>query len=117
MVARHDRVIATLVVVAEVGFVRMQVSDNLGCALGAAEVHIVVIDNLTSLVDIEHRDTDCLVGSNTLLWTRSLAQSVDCLGSDLRLLATRTHLSHLFFSAHIVLVQLGAPLIQITHST
>lgn len=87
VVAWHNCVVATLIVVSEVGTIRLHIANNLRGVLGAAEVDILVIYDLTPLVDVEHSNPDRFLRADTLLSRGTLPKCVECPSRQLRLFA------------------------------
>ena len=115
VVTWHNGIVTALVIIPKIWLVRVQVADNFGCALCATEIHIIIVHNLATFVDVQHGDADRLVRANPLLRGSSLPERVDGPSGNLSLLAPRAHFPHLIFCSHIVLVKLGSPRIKVPH--
>lgn len=109
VVARHDGVVSTLVVVAEVGRVRLEITNHLASVLRSAKVNVVVINDFAALVNVEHRDPDGFLGTDSLLWRCAFPQGVKSSSRDLGLLSSCAHLLHLLLGNEVVLVEICGP--------
>lgn len=113
MISRYNGVVAAFVIVAKIGYVRVEVPYNLGSVLCAAKVDVVVIYDLTTLIDVQHGDAYGFLRADTLLWSRTLPKRIQSPCSHLRLLAPSTKFLHLVFSSQVVPVEIRSPNIEL----
>lgn len=78
VVSWYDGVIAALIVISEIGPVRVEISDNLGRILSSAKVDVVVVNNLATLIDVEHGDTNSVWRADAFLGSGALPQCIKC---------------------------------------
>jgi hypothetical protein len=105
VVAEDYIIIATVVIVSEVGGLRVKVTDMLLRVLGATEVDLLIIDDLASLEDVQVDHLQCLGGCDAFLGHSTLAQCVDITRRMLEVLAFGSELLHLFVCHQIVSIE------------
>lgn len=106
VVTSDNRVVAPLIVVAKIWCVRLQITDDFACALGAAKVNIMIVDNFASFVNIEHGNADGFLRTHALLGRSPFLEGIQSSCRNVRFLASRTHLAHLVIGCQIILVEL-----------
>jgi len=109
MVSRHNGVIPSFVVVAKVGLRRVEITHNLAGVLGPTKVDVLAVYNLSTLVNVKHRNPNGFLRAHTFLGSGTLPKSIQCPCCNLGLLTSGTHLSHLLLASQIILIQIGSP--------
>jgi len=104
VVPRHDGVVATLIVVAKVGRLRVHITHYLGGVLSSAEVNVVVVDDLTALIDVQHGDANRILRTDAFLGGGPLPECIQCPGCELCLLASGSQPLHLLLGEHVVFI-------------
>lgn len=71
MISRYDSVVSTFVVVTKVGGIGLKIAHHLASVLRAAKVDVVIVNDFTTLIDVEHSDPNSFLGTNSFLWRRT----------------------------------------------
>lgn len=106
VVAENYVIVTAVVIVPEVGGLRIEVTDMLLCGLGATEVDLLVVDDFAPLENIQVDHLQSLGGCDTFLGHSSLAQCVDIARRMLEILAFGSELLHLFICHQVVSVEI-----------
>lgn len=109
VVTGNNGVVSSLIVVPKVWCIRLQIANDLACILRSAEVDVVVIDYLATLIHVQHGDPNGILRTDAFFGGCPLLQGIQCFASNLGLLSSGAQLPHLFLAGPVILVQLRGP--------
>src|SRR5690242_5812128 len=104
MVAKDYVIVTTIIIVSEVGGLRVEVTDMFLSILRAAEIDLFVVYNFASFKDVQVDHLQSLCWRNALLRHSTLAKCIDVTCRMLKVLAFRSELLHLLVRHQVISV-------------